>query len=91
MKTKYEVTARHRKVWGAWNTTWRDTPTECAEWVAEDTAECGEFYGYEVTTLKMTDTESGWQRVACAYWLDGAEVTEATYQDGMRQVLGLKS
>jgi hypothetical protein len=66
MKTKYEVTARHRQHPDASHTVWRETVAEVEEWVEQHRNEStarGE-YGYIMTTLRMTDTEHGWQRVA---------------------------
>ena len=83
MRTKYEVTAQHRKVAGASCTTWRDTLAECYEWIAEDGDYAHKFYGYEITTLHDPEDGDGWRRVACTYWLDGVDISEADYVKAM--------
>ncbi len=85
MKLKYEITGRHRQNWDATHTTWRDTETEVTEYMAEDIAKWGNYYGYEVTLLVMTAAEIGWQKVAKTYYVDGVEVDDYRYMRRMRE------
>lgn len=65
MKTKYEVTARHRLHLDATHTVWRETVAEVAEWIEQHRKVCTsrDEYGYTMSTLRMTDTANGWRVV----------------------------
>ena len=92
MKTKYEITIRHRKVLGACLIIERGTKEEAVRFITEDTAKCGEFYTYEVMRCVFPDDEC-WHRVEGTYYMDGAEVTEAEYLKHIKVLVksGLKS
>ena len=92
MKTKYEITIRHRKVLGACLIIERGTKEEAVQFVTEDTAKCGEWYTYEVMRCVKPDDEY-WHRVGATYYIDGAEVTEAEYLKHIKVLVksGLKS
>ena len=85
METRYEVTARNRKFrrGGETYVTHHDTPAMADEWVILDSKYCGHMYGYEIMTERKPDPDDCWHRVACRYWLDGNEVTETKYLEGM--------
>jgi hypothetical protein len=86
MQTQYEVIARHRKLHSETYVVTHSTPTEAVEWVIQDNKDCQGRYGYEIMTLRKPDGDC-WHRVSCRYWLDGAEVTEADYLEGMKEIL----
>lgn len=92
MKTKYEIAIRHRYVLGACLIIERGTKEEAVQFITEDTAKCGEFYTYEIMTMRKPE-EDGWHRVGAAYYMDGAEVTEAEYLKHIKVLVksGLKS
>lgn len=93
MKTKYEIAIRHRYVLGACLIIERGTKEEAVQFITEDTAKCGEFYTYEVMTMRDPEAGDGWHRVGATYYMDGAEVTEAEYLKHIKVLVksGLKS
>ena len=100
MKTKYEITIRHRKVLGACLIMHRDTKEEAVQFIIKDMASgAGEWYTYELMRMVQPYEDEGavlascWHRVEATYYMDGAEVTEAEYIKHIKVLVksGLKS